>query len=622
MEFVGDFFHLADFFHDVKRFVHVANQNVIVNGRLVTIDSVELRQRPTPLPAPPRNDQGDRVPVAEDGGRDGRRYAGGSGCHHSGHDAGGNARTGGNAYACPDRHGDPIGNVMKVFLLDLWHDLKEKRLWPVAVVLLVALVAVPVLLAKPATKSSAPAPVATAAGPKPDVLKQLAKVKLGEDEVGDGSTLGAFNPSNPFNPPKGAIKKVAGPGTATARRHRGHSRRDGRQRFRRDARRRHHHGRSAQRWQHRRWRHRRRRRTTTTTAVYKYVVDVTYKANGNTRHIKGMEKLDMLPNQSSPLLIFLGVTPKGSNAVFLVDSTLQAAGEGKCKPSEAECAFAYIGAGSQYIFTKDNGDSYTVRIDEIRKVKVGEVATGGRAGGSKAQLSGPQPALSASVVADVVVVAMKPLRFRCRYGKSIGRNGTHHHHLSDADRRGSPRGAGTAGAQKRSKAPAPQITRVQPMRVAVGGFAHDLAAVTSRRSAARTHVVFRAGDGRTAFAKPTRATKRKLVVRVPAAVSRLLKVSNSRQRPTRLRLRVLAGKFSKLTPRRLSPVVTGVGDGSGGPGGGGPGGNAAVCNDDADHDNDLLTNSLELADRHRPVPRRTPTRTRCRTAGSTTRPRT
>ena len=39
---------------------------------------------------------------------------------------------------------------MKIFLLDLWHDLKEKRLWPVAVVLLAALVAVPVLLAKPA----------------------------------------------------------------------------------------------------------------------------------------------------------------------------------------------------------------------------------------------------------------------------------------------------------------------------------------------------------------------------------------------------------------------------------------------------------------------------------------
>ena len=136
------------------------------------------------------------------------------------------------------------------------------------------------------------------------------------------------------------------------------------------------------------------------------MVDVTYKANGNTRHIKGMEKLDMLPNQSSPLLIFLGVTPQGSNAVFLVDSTLQAAGEGKCKPSEAECAFAYIGAGSQYIFTKDNGDSYTVRIDEIRKVKVGQGATGAKAGGSKAHASlGPNRRFVPPVVADVVVVA-------------------------------------------------------------------------------------------------------------------------------------------------------------------------------------------------------------------------
>ncbi len=152
----------------------------------------------------------------------------------------------------------------------------------------------------------------------------------------------------------------------------------------------------------------------------------------------------------------------------------------------------------------------------------------------------------------------------------------------------------TAGAQKRSKAPAPQITRVQPMRVAVGGTL-TISGRNFKAQRGKNTLVFRAGDGRTAFAKPTRATKRKLVVRVPAAVSRLLKVANSRQRPTRLRLSVLAGKFSKLTPRRLSPVVTGVGDGSGGPGGGGPGGNAAVCNDDADHDNDLLANSLELA---------------------------
>ena len=50
LEFVGDFFHLADFFHDVKRFVHVVNTNVVVNGRLVTIDGVNFTSDPTLFP--------------------------------------------------------------------------------------------------------------------------------------------------------------------------------------------------------------------------------------------------------------------------------------------------------------------------------------------------------------------------------------------------------------------------------------------------------------------------------------------------------------------------------------------------------------------------------------------
>ncbi len=38
-EFTGSFFDLADFFHQMKRFVRVANDKVVVNGRLITIDS-------------------------------------------------------------------------------------------------------------------------------------------------------------------------------------------------------------------------------------------------------------------------------------------------------------------------------------------------------------------------------------------------------------------------------------------------------------------------------------------------------------------------------------------------------------------------------------------------------
>src|ERR671929_95039 len=117
-----------------------------------------------------------------------------------------------------------------------------------------------------------------------------------------------------------------------------------------------------------------------------------------------------------------------------------------------------------------------------------------------------------------------------------------------------------APATLAASGPAPTIKRVQPMRVSVG----NLLTITGKNFKAKrlkNTVIFRGPDGRTAFAKPRRATSRKLVVRVPAAVARLLRVANSKQRPTRMKLRVLSGQFSKFTSRRLSPVITGIGDG-------------------------------------------------------------
>jgi hypothetical protein len=40
LQFEGNFFKLADFFHELKRFVRVANEDVLVSGRLVKVDSV------------------------------------------------------------------------------------------------------------------------------------------------------------------------------------------------------------------------------------------------------------------------------------------------------------------------------------------------------------------------------------------------------------------------------------------------------------------------------------------------------------------------------------------------------------------------------------------------------
>jgi len=41
--FTGDYFHLADFFHAMKRFVQVANNEIAVHGRLITIDGFTFK---------------------------------------------------------------------------------------------------------------------------------------------------------------------------------------------------------------------------------------------------------------------------------------------------------------------------------------------------------------------------------------------------------------------------------------------------------------------------------------------------------------------------------------------------------------------------------------------------
>jgi hypothetical protein len=106
----------------------------------------------------------------------------------------------------------------------------------------------------------------------------------------------------------------------------------------------------------------------------------------------------------------MGVTAKGADAVFLVDSTLEAAGEGRCKPSEAECAFAYIGAGSEYVFTEEDGDTYTIKIDEIRKVKVDTSASSAKSKSAKARASvGPTRRFVPPILVDLVVVASDQL---------------------------------------------------------------------------------------------------------------------------------------------------------------------------------------------------------------------
>jgi hypothetical protein len=303
-------------------------------------------------------------------------------------------------------------NAVRGFALQLWNDLRARRLLPVAALLLAGLVAAPILLAKKAEEPAAPSPEPTATQSKdgqPRGPEELAQVKL-EDTLGEGtgSSLSAFDASDPFAPPREVIEAArraatggdltggdtggtgtgtgtdtgdTGAGTGTGGETPDTGTGDTPDTGTGDG--------------------------DTQTTEFTYVLDVTFWANGRRRKLEKLEKLDMLPSEAAPLLIFMGVSENAGNAVFLVDSTLETTGEGKCKPNRSDCAFLYLGAGSEQEFTNDQGDSYRLRIDEIRKVKVGgesDTATSSKES-AHAAVGQPAPArrFAFPVLTDIVV---------------------------------------------------------------------------------------------------------------------------------------------------------------------------------------------------------------------------
>lgn len=248
---------------------------------------------------------------------------------------------------------------MTDFVKNIWSDLREKRLWPVAVVLLIGIVAVPVVLAK---SSTAPAPSGDTVVADTSIARSSVALDTASAAASStGSSLEVFGPDDPFAPPS-AIARAPETGTVTASAagagetvdvqvDGGGGTIDETVDVTPPA-------------------PKTKTKTETETTSYEYVADISFWQGQRRRQIKGLHKLDMLPNESAPLLIFMGATGDGGNATFLVDSTLTTAGEGSCRPSRSNCAFVDIGPGAEHVFTTEEGDSFRLRVEEIRRVKV------------------------------------------------------------------------------------------------------------------------------------------------------------------------------------------------------------------------------------------------------------
>jgi hypothetical protein len=264
---------------------------------------------------------------------------------------------------------------MNTFLLDILEDLREKRLVPVALLLALGIVATPALLMKrggePAKGAPAAASASTVASPQVKALTALADV-----QKGDKLNIRNLAAKNPFDAPVPKLKSLesaasvagakssetvagggetlssggGGGGTTLPSVPTGGDK---------PAETPHTEGDNAP--------------SRPKKVTYSFVVDATFGTAGHRRERNGLSRFAMLPNEGSPMLVYLGVDSDESHALFLLDATLSHSGEGTC--ADDACSFISLGVGNEHSFTDQAGDTYLLRLDQIRRVRVKAAAS-------------------------------------------------------------------------------------------------------------------------------------------------------------------------------------------------------------------------------------------------------
>ena len=240
-------------------------------------------------------------------------------------------------------------------LRNIFSDLVEKRLWPLAVVLVAALFVAPGVLSKPATTESdqgdvlraAPGSAAARAAAEP-----AAQVTLDTSVPG---TLRARGPidRNPFVQqyvpklagPPGELVTSGGEGTtSTAKSGDSTTTSTTKTTTKTES----------------------GKKKTSTTAVS---VTLRFGESGNLSTFANVTTYTPLPSQSEPFFVFLGVKADDPNvAVFLISSDAKATGDGVCKPDATSCDTIEMEAGDTEFFdlTTDSGSrQYQLDITKV-----------------------------------------------------------------------------------------------------------------------------------------------------------------------------------------------------------------------------------------------------------------
>jgi hypothetical protein len=108
---------------------------------------------------------------------------------------------------------------------------------------------------------------------------------------------------------------------------------------------------------------------------FTYRIDVTTGRAGDAEERKDVKRGTVLPSQSNPVAMFISVSEGGNRAHFLVSrDVVTTHGEGACLPSPSDCQILTLKVGQERSFDfapgGDEPDRYVIKLDAIRVVEI------------------------------------------------------------------------------------------------------------------------------------------------------------------------------------------------------------------------------------------------------------
>jgi hypothetical protein len=247
-------------------------------------------------------------------------------------------------------------------LRNIWTDLVEKKLWPVAAVLVVALVAVPLAMSGGGDDAQPTPAVAETAAPAKEPAVSLDTSVRDTPKHRKGGVRDPFKQLHipkpkaeakavaaaPVVTPGGGARVTPTPTPSTTTPNVTPS------------------------------------TTGSTLTYFTYRVGIRFGRAGKLRSHRDVKRLTALPSSTFPFFTYMGVLEDRNTAVFMVNADVAASGDGTCRPSAKRCQLLELkpGDSAKLVYHPTDGRdpiTYRLELSSVKQVTTGSQAKAARA---------------------------------------------------------------------------------------------------------------------------------------------------------------------------------------------------------------------------------------------------